>query len=366
MTQRQTETKIPLSTAVDAKADRLMEELFAEIDEVLESDPPALPEATSSRADDLRADSALAVRAEVPAAIRTFQPEATATVAPRHWTQDLDRVFFATASIILAAISGFLYGQLQSLDVSTANPTPASTAPDAPELSPRDARLLAHLEGSLAAIEREVEAAERARERLQVGSLALMPRPIAPSPAVPVEPPPQSEPRALRAAVPEPVAVPTIPLPPATLFLDPEETAPSTPPTVAIAPTPEPTAVEPAPAVPPAETAELPSFESADPVIETVEPPPPPAPAAETIAPPPPPAPAAEPAPAGGAQTLLGLVDLGDRSMALIATGSGTQQIGQGEAIEGSDWVLQGVSDRGAILRHVSGKERIVSVGEKF
>jgi Tfp pilus assembly protein PilP len=70
------------------------------------------------------------------------------------------------------------------------------------------------------------------------------------------------------------------------------------------------------------------------------------------------------PAPAPN-HTLVGLLELGDRSAALFDVSGVTQRITVGEAIGASGWILVSVANQEAVIRR-NGEVRSVYVGQKF
>lgn len=71
------------------------------------------------------------------------------------------------------------------------------------------------------------------------------------------------------------------------------------------------------------------------------------------------------PAPTPGNHTLVGVMELGDRSAALFDIDGSTQRFFAGEAIASSGWTLVTVSNQEAIIRR-NGEIRSVYVGQKF
>jgi Tfp pilus assembly protein PilP len=63
--------------------------------------------------------------------------------------------------------------------------------------------------------------------------------------------------------------------------------------------------------------------------------------------------------------TLVGLLELGDRSAALFDVSGVTQRITVGEAIGASGWILVSVANQEAVIRR-NGEVRSVYVGQKF
>ena len=95
------------------------------------------------------------------------------------------------------------------------------------------------------------------------------------------------------------------------------------------------------------------------------------APPAAVPAPPPPPSAATPSSPVSSASaptpkhTLVGLLELGDRSAALFEVNGITQRFNVGEAIAGSGWTLVSVANQEAVIRR-NGEVRSVYVGQKF
>ena len=87
--------------------------------------------------------------------------------------------------------------------------------------------------------------------------------------------------------------------------------------------------------------------------------------------PPPPPSVAAPSSPVSSApaptpkHTLVGLLELGARSAALFEVNGVTQRFNVGEAIAGSGWTLVSVANQEAVIRR-NGEVRSVYVGQKF
>ncbi len=104
----------------------------------------------------------------------------------------------------------------------------------------------------------------------------------------------------------------------------------------------------------------------------TVTPPAPPTdpPSAPTAQVPPPTLPpvlppSAAPAPATVVQTLVGILELGERSAALFEIGGVPQRVYIGERIGGSGWSLVSVGEGEAVIRR-NGEVRSISIGQRF
>src|SRR4028119_1804403 len=107
------------------------------------------------------------------------------------------------------------------------------------------------------------------------------------------------------------------------------------------------------------------------PVARLSPPPAAPPPAPAPAAPPPAPVPAAPSLPDSSSQaaavrhTLVGLLELGDRSAALFEVNGVTQRFNVGESIGNSGWTLVSVANQEAVIRR-NGEVRSVYVGQKF
>jgi hypothetical protein len=115
------------------------------------------------------------------------------------------------------------------------------------------------------------------------------------------------------------------------------------------------------------------------PPVAQIEPPPPPQP----VTPPPPPtvlsqnsstaaSTVATPTPIAATSTnalhnyvLIGILELGEQSVALFKVDGTTKKIGLGETIEDTGWILKSVSNQQATISF-QGKNRSLSIGEKF
>lgn len=115
------------------------------------------------------------------------------------------------------------------------------------------------------------------------------------------------------------------------------------------------------------------------PPVAQIEPPPPP----QSLPPAPPPTFASQnsstvassvatPTPIAATSTnalhnyvLIGILELGEQSVALFKVNGTTKKIGLGETIEDTGWILKSVSNQQAIISF-QGKNRSLSIGEKF
>jgi Tfp pilus assembly protein PilP len=67
----------------------------------------------------------------------------------------------------------------------------------------------------------------------------------------------------------------------------------------------------------------------------------------------------------GAKHTLVGLLELGDRSAALFDINGSTQRFNVGEGIGNSGWTLVSVANQEAVIRR-NGEVRSVYVGQRF
>jgi len=175
-------------------------------------------------------------------------------------------------------------------------------------------------------------------------------QPGAPAPQVVVLPPPAQ----VTVAPAGPVAgVPAAPAAPQTAAVSPSPTAPASGRAIAAAGTRTPLAASPSPS------------QSPQPKILARETEPAPAPGAQQSAPAPEQsAPAVSSAPTS-AHTLVGILELGDRSAALFEVDGVARRIYVGESIGASGWTLAEIKNQEAVIRK-GGDVRSVFVGQKF
>jgi hypothetical protein len=175
-------------------------------------------------------------------------------------------------------------------------------------------------------------------------------QPGAPAPQVVVIPPPAQVTVAPAAPV---AAAPAAPAAPQTSAVSPSPAAPASGRAIAAAGTRSPLAASPSPS------------ESPQPKILARETEPAPAPPAQQSAPAPEQsAPAVSSAPTS-AHTLVGILELGDRSAALFEVDGVARRIYVGESIGASGWTLAEIKNQEAVIRK-GGDVRSVFVGQKF
>lgn len=382
--QRSGSVAPPATRHLDREATALVEGLFDDLDRLLGGGDDGLEAAVEEA---LPSGSALATRAELRTLLQEDTdvirdappPPATVPVAPvpetaaPHSARLLSVVAcLACLGALSAAATWFGVSHLRTAPEASVAAPPAE-APDAdPEfidymlrsldaIQYRDETRLVREEVATRAAERD--ATERAAAAEVARYLAATPfspppppEPPAPAAAAAPAPPPPSRarraparPARANAIAPAPSA--PLPPPPPLPALPPPGARAATAPAPSPAPSPAPTSA-PEPSIP---TFSQPSVLSAAPeeAIEFVpEPPPPPdAPTAAT----------------GGVRAgnyaLVGLLELGEQSAALVRVDGTTQRFVLGEAIGNSGWQLAEVAERRVVVRR-DGRERVLGIGD--
>lgn len=369
----QTDPKSPI--AIDSYADRLMDELFEEVDQALDSstglptDPVqpdvislkpitvpqiVLPPTMLPRQDDSRDDAEIA------------RQIALAVAKKQDSRQSFDRILLgaAFASLLLTLGLWFIsrsgWGQRQTASLAPSDTEATTTAKIQAETQFAD-----YLRQSLDTIEQKRAAAP------QPGILPAPNPTNLPSIPVPGTPPvtgglAQAINRvadAIEQASTQPNTVPA----PQVVIMPPAPAArtsvPNTPSAAATAPTPPQTQPSPATPQPPAATAVplAPKIlarepEAAAPAERPVEPEAT-APESETAA-----LPSEAPI---ISHTLVGILELGDKSAALFEIEGVARRIYVGESIGASGWTLAEVKNQEAVIRR-GGEVRSIFVGQKF
>jgi hypothetical protein len=359
---------------VEAYADRLMDDVFADVERVASGGnrlPSETAQPSSMQLKSVQVPSiVLSPKWEAP---QPAQPEVTETTrrdrSSNAW-QIFDRILLASAGTALVLMLGLWLGarqQVRQFIGVAPKPSPENTqdnatspAPGVPESATSKEEFQEYLRRSLAAIEQNQEqqqqrqASQRPaidpqtmsqvtqnpeladalnrlanaieRSNLQAsmppGGLYPMPQsppPVAQQPATPLSPPP----------APTPAASPS-------------------PKPVASQPSQQTTSPSPAPATPQSTPQSTPQ---------------PPAPT-----PSPTPTTAASPTPANrsdGNHILVGIMELGDRSAGLFEINGVARRIRVGQTIGSSGWTLEEVKDGEAVIRR-NGEVRSIYVGEQF
>ncbi|MEG4861675.1 hypothetical protein QUB75_30420 [Microcoleus sp. K1-B6] len=381
------ETVPPEAVAVESYADRLMDELFEGVDQAFDGSgglpsEPVQPEFVALKS--------ISVPQIVLSQLAPPQPQrgekdveaiarqvALETTKKQQSKQSFDRILLGAACGSLLLVMGLWLASRSGLVRLPAAPAPETptasgkTAPDTP--------FVEYVQRSLEAIEQKK--APQANPQLAgvpgaptPGTLPSIPisgappatgglstavnrianaleqaasQPGAPAPQVVVIPPPAQ----VTVAPAAPVAA--APAAPQTAAVSPSPAAPASGRAIAAAGNRDPLAASPSPS------------ESPQPKILARETEPAPAPAAQQSAPAPEQsAPAASSAPTS-AHTLVGILELGDRSAALFEVDGVARRIYVGESIGASGWTLAEIKNQEAVIRK-GGDVRSVFVGQKF
>ena len=379
------------AVAVESYADRLMDELFEGVDRAFEGSGPQPAEPMAPEFVALKSISVPQIvlsplapepqrgEKDVEAIARQVALE---TTKKQQSKQSFDRILLGAACGSLLLVLGLWLASrsgLVRLRTAPAPETPAASSVTAP-----DTQFVEYVQRSLEAIEQKkppqpnpqlagvpgvatpgtlpsisISGAPPATAGLSTAVNRIADaleqagaQPGAPAPQVVVIPPPAQ----VTVAPAAPVAgVPAAPAAPQTAAVSPSPTAPASGRAIAAAGTRTPLAAS-----------ENPS-ESPQPKILARETEPAPAPSAQQSAPAPAPeqsAPAVSSAPTS-AHTLVGILELGDRSAALFEVDGVARRIYVGESIGASGWTLAEIKNQEAVIRK-GGDVRSVFVGQKF
>ncbi|MBW4651402.1 MAG: hypothetical protein KME06_22330 [Kastovskya adunca ATA6-11-RM4] len=377
-------TKEPLTTTLsiqpwsaENEADKLMDDLFSDIDRILEGGSklptePAQPQYVALKSivvpqitlppalitsNDLVAPTTDG-KAELdqPTGETVVTHTTTTTTERRGLGLSLDKLLLgiACASLIITSLL-LLATQERFKWLQSFNPA-ATTNPNS-SISAADTEFVNYMLRSLKAIDRKNAASQ---QQTTGGNNTQVPGTNLPAASIPGNP-------AVSGQVPtvlERVYIPVYPSPQA-----PAAPPAVAPPAAAPAPAlPSPRAAAPAATTPPRAAAPAatapPRAAQSLPAPVAVAPAAPPAPAAP--APVASPAPAAPPSPVSSPRhTLVGLLEQGSRSVALFEIEGITQRISIGESIGDSGWTLVSVANQEAVVRR-NGEVRSVFVGQKF
>ncbi len=354
--------------AVEAAADALMDDLFSDIDRILDGGshlPTAIAELRTSPAVPTVLTPPPTAPGAAPASPASPTPPGSATPKPRpaasksaaqrrwNWRQHTDQIFFACACLALVGVTTSLALQ-QRLPWQRQLPGASPDLGTARPLTGEDTSFIGYMLRSLQAIERQgsPELAQAGSSESPVASQL----PVAPNSGsqtiervyIPVYPP--VAPGAAATVVP-PAGRPSLASPP----------APAASP-VPAAPT-SPTATAPSPReAPAAARSPLPAngFQAALPQLSPL----PTLPALPTLEASP------EERTEGRTETtgtykLVGLLESGDRSAALFEINGTTQRVSVDEEIGGTGWRLVAAANQVAIIER-RGETRSLYVGQRF
>ena len=439
------------SFSVDAYADRLMDDLFEDMDRVLEggrlptqvAPPPETISLKPIQVPQIILPQSVLPQPETNAAMTTVETETTETKKEKSGRL-LDKLLLGGACASLVILGGLLAwtrGDLQRVSTLFKGETSDRVLPKTPEQlkAEADAKFMAYMRDSLRTM--KFQGAKAAMPALPTAAASPnLPIPMPPPPVnVTVNPTINSQPDSgnlsevlnriaialerltLTGAPPtQTVKVPQTLPPSETTAAAPTAGAapvttqavkpPSNPPAPAPSPSPKPQAEapKPAPAAPKAPVASVPDPTAAPPLREqptqtvaspTAAPKAPPAEVATapTAAPSPAPtpvatapAPTAAPSPApttataptaaptptsvtaarldidiAAIHTLVGIIEVGDRSVALFEIDGASRRFNIGESIASSGWTLVEVKNKEAVIRR-NGEVRSIYVGQSF
>ncbi|HEY9814274.1 MAG TPA: hypothetical protein V6D20_00490 [Candidatus Obscuribacterales bacterium] len=309
--------------SVDRYADRLMDELFEDVEGLLGPEPGetaiAAPQPPAPVTQELAVvppseDSDLDLAPPEPETYELTEPRVdepdlmTPEPPQRSW---LDALMMATTGIsivVLTVVGVAYYVQSRAIAPTSSTTNPVSTA------TPENQEFATYMQRSLNAINRRAGDSDSS-------TVAIAPDDQLPT--VPVAGAPAGA--GQQAGVLERVYIPVYQPPQTTAAVPAPTTAPTT------APTPAPTAT-PAPS---SDAAPRLSSEEASPTAARV------------------------------VHTLVGVLELGDRSAALFDIAGNTQRVYVGESIGSSGWTLVSITNQEAIVRR-NGDVRSIYVGQQF
>ena len=394
------------AVAVESYADRLMDELFEGVDRAFDGSGPPAPEPAAPEFVALKSISVPQIvlsqlapepqqsgAKDVAAIARQVALE---TTKKQQSKQSFDKILLGAACGSLLLVLGLWLASRSGLVRLPSAGIPQ--APAANSKNPPDTQFVEYVQRSLVAIEQKK--APSANSQLAGVPAAVAPgtlpsiaisgappataglstavnrianaleqvasAPGAPAPQVVVIPPPAQVTVAQAPAAPAQVTVTQAPAAPAQVTVT---QAPAAPQTASVSPSPAPPASGRAIAAAGSRTpvaASGSSSESVQPKILARETEPAPAQAAGQSAPAPQPQSTPTAATASiSAHTLVGILELGDRSAALFEVDGVARRIYVGESIGASGWTLAEIKNQEAVIRK-GGDVRSVFVGQKF
>ena len=303
------------SANVTEEAEAIIDDLFADLEVETEATARSARSATASlpavvkpnSIDRVYASSAQLYQAFIES--ETIQPEQPQKSRTNH----LDKIFFVSSLLFLTGVIVWLYSQEKLTILPAFQPTTPTVAIDTEKLA-QDAEFADYMQRSLTAIANTKK--HQAEPAKTTKTAEVTPKVI------------------------ERIYVPVYqpqPQPTAAVYSPVRSSGVRVPATGALPPPPPPLRLP---------TAQIP----------TQSPQSPPAIAASEVATAPAPTPS---------HTLVGSLDLGDRSAALFEINGNTQRIWVGEQIGNSSWKLVSVHNEKVVISN-NGRERNVQVGEKF
>lgn len=325
--------------AVESYADRLMDDLFSEVEQALDlreepapqtvpvtlpprsvpapaaevapAEPIGLPLAIAK----LPADEIVTETAESSELAESDVPENPAELAPAP-PRSYDRLLIGISCVsLIVSVAVWLVHQEAKRPMVTPAPSVPSSGNSGPNVSAVDQQFVDYVQQALGAIDRRTQPNSPASQVAKVPTTAL-PAPTLPAPmpnvTVPVAPNLTPVPPPARLPATGRLKIPGYPLPPSVQS-----------PGATVAPLPRPQAAKPVPVPVPASTP-------------------------------------------GIARTLTGVVDMGnDRSVVLVEINGVVQRFRLGESIGSSGWTLVEVSQNHAVIRR-NGEVRSIFAGQSF
>lgn len=403
------------SFSVDALADRLMDELFDDMEHIL--DGGRLPTQTTPPPDPVSLKSIQVPQILLPQMlipqpethpVKTAEAETTENQKQKSGRL-LDKLLLGGACASLVILVGLLLwnrGDLQRFWTLVSGQTIETTdrvVPKTPEQlkAEADIKFMEYMRRSLASIQREGAKATIATPPPAAQNQAALPIPMSPPPVnvtvnptiaaqpdsgnltevlnriaialerltltgapptqtvkVPANPPGGQTTAA--APKPAPAPAPAQGAPAATQAAKPATpAAPAPSPAPSPSPKPQAEAPKPAPAAPQQPVASLPKPEAAPPLPEQ------PAETAATAQPESAPAAAPAESAAAAVHTLVGIIQVGERSVALFEINGASRRINIGESIGSSGWTLGEIKNKEAVIRR-NGEVRSIYVGQSI
>ncbi|MBW3586495.1 MAG: hypothetical protein KY448_11845 [Cyanobacteria bacterium 0813] len=388
------ETVPPEAVAVESYADRLMDELFEGVDQAFDGSgglpaEPVAPEFVALKSISVPqivlsplAPPPQRAEKDVEAIARQVALE---TTQKQQSKQSFDRILLGAAFGSLLLVMGLWLASRSGLVRLPAAPAPqrpvasGKTAPDTPfveyvqrslevieqKKAPQPNPQLAGVPGvatpgtlpsiSISGAPPATAGLSTAVNRIADALEQAGAQPGAPAPQIVVIPPPAQVTVAPGAPVAAAPAAPAAPTAPQTAAVSPSPAAPASGRAIAAAGSRTPLATSPSPS-----DAPQPKI-----LARETEPVPAPAAAAQQSAPAPEQSAPAVSSASASAHTLVGILELGDRSAALFEVDGVARRIYVGESIGGSGWTLAEIKNQEAVIRK-GGDVRSVFVGQKF
>ncbi|NEO46622.1 MAG: hypothetical protein F6K55_21845 [Moorea sp. SIO4A3] len=357
--------------SVDAEADRLMDDLFGDLYQMIENgcelptepaepdyvslEPIAIPKIPISAAIIPFLESPLPSTQELAettsSELQTTTADTNSSIVADNSGQFLEKLLWALALLSLSAITMMWLTSQGKLTWSWLNNLVALVSVQQGKVSEPDAQFINYMLRSLEVIDRKAQATKKP---VIAQSLPDPTPPVATNSAA-TAPPTAIKERVLERVYYIPIE--KVPTPDPAIA----SSAPSAPVKPSPATRPEPTP-SPSPIPKPPSNAVL---EPPPPTIVELPPPPIPDPlptATLDRLPTPPPPPRSSPA---IKHTLVGLLELGEQSAALFKIDGVTQRVKLGEAIANSGWTLVSVDNQEAVIRR-NGEVRSIYVGQHF